>query len=434
MSNAKVKFNLNKRVCTSILERFAHKYSLETVSRSGLKPCAVLELDNQAYIIAERNEKFANILIDYYQQGKKYHIIVPITCYLMLQTLSFTAQVDVDSVISYLNLKDPYAVEVSEEDYSMTDTIRISEIDEDKNLEKEEEYMQRMNAIYESKKEDRAIEKYNAYLTQYSDYCHLDSSKVIDIAKQLTNNYQDSFINTLNVKTIEDYDLYDVIDNPEAASLIFSYFVYRNVIGNEGELAFEISDFGYSKNELITTNEIETIHYENGEQVLTNGLTRSQFTGKICDLLKMDKDYTLAISYAETGLDGSSASRNHNNYGGLTNKNNELMEFPTAYLGLEAQALNLKSYPAKYGVDSLQKLWEVHARGEDWIPNVKRFYNLITSDPSLYFIEEPSTLDYQKVLPNTEYSLAWNSTDLSYSLDNTFTYSNKEDNVMVLKR
>lgn len=65
MNSIKLGFNLNQKVCTSIIERFANQYSLETVSRRGLKPYAILELDNQSYIIAERNEKLANILIDY---------------------------------------------------------------------------------------------------------------------------------------------------------------------------------------------------------------------------------------------------------------------------------------------------------------------------------------------------------------------------------
>lgn len=82
MNNIKFGFNLNQKVCTSIIERFAHQYSLETVARSSLKPYAILELDNQSYIIAERNERLANMLIDYYQKGKQYHLIVPITCYL----------------------------------------------------------------------------------------------------------------------------------------------------------------------------------------------------------------------------------------------------------------------------------------------------------------------------------------------------------------
>lgn len=434
MNSIKLGFNLNQKVCTSIIERFANQYSLETVSRRGLKPYAILELDNQSYIIAERNEKLANILIDYYQKGKQYHLIIPITCYLMIQALSFTTQIDTNAVISYLNLKDPYAIEVSADDNKTTANIY-----EARDLETEEsllEYTQKMNAIYESRREDRTIEAYNTYLAQYSDYFHLDSEKVIDIAKQLTDNYHESFMNTLSEKAMEEYNLYDVIDHPEADSLLFNYFVYRNVIGNEGELAFEISDFGYSKSDLVTTHEIETIDYtEDGEQVLANGFTRSQFTGKICDLLKMDKNYTLAISYSETGVDGSPASRDHNNYGGMKNKDGELMEFPTAYAGLVSQALNLKTYPSRYGVDSLEKLWEVHAeKGEDWLPNVNHFYNLITSDPSSYFIGTSIPSNYQDTLPNAEDSFAWNHDDLSYSVDPTLACNVNEEAAVLMKK
>lgn len=339
-------------------------------------------------------------------------------------------------MISYLNLKDPYAIEVSVDDDKTT--ANIYGIDEIKDLENEKsllEYIQKMNDIYESKREDRKIETYNTRLAQYNDYFHLDSEKVIDIAKQLTDNYHESLMNTLSEKAMEEYNLYDVIDHPEADSLFFNYFVYRNVIGNEGELAFEISDFGYSKSDLVTTHEIETIDYtDDGEQVLTNGFTRSQFTGKICNLIKTDKNYTLAISYAETGLDGSSVSKKHNNYRGLTNKSGELMDFPTAYAGLAVQALNLKTHPNKYGVDSLEKLWEVHARGDDWLQNIIYFHNLIISDPSSYFIETSNLSDYQDTLPNTEDSFAWNQSDLSYQVDPTLACNVNEGAVVLMKK
>jgi len=434
MSNIKVGFNLNQKVCSSIIQHFAEKYSLEAIYKTELKPCAVLELDNETYIIDRKNQKLAQLLIDYYQEGKKYHIIAPITVYLMIQVLSLAMQIDLDLAIAYLNLKDPYVVEVSADDL----LHGVNEYTE--NLE-DEEYLssciETMNAMYEGKKEEIKIEKYDTYLRQYSEYFHLDGDKVVDIAKKLTNHYQDNFAVALSDSAMEDYDLKNVIDNPETGALLFNYFIYRNVNGNDGELAFKISDFGYSKNDLVTTREIETIDYdyENGETlVLTNGLTRSQFTGKICDLLGMDKAYTLAISYAETGVNGSPASRNHNNYGGQKNKEGELMGFPRAEAGLIAQALNLKTYPSKYGVNSLEKLWEVYAeKGEDWLPNVKQYHRIISSDPSSYFIENPNIFNYQESMFDEE-SLAWNQSDLSYHTDNTFSYNVKEDTAVLMKK
>lgn len=430
MNNIKIGSNLNKKVCASILERFARTYSLQTVSGDVSGSYSILEMGNQSYIIAERNEKLASILINYYQQGKKYHLIIPITTYFILQTISLTSQVDADDIIRHLHLKDPFAVEVSIDDYNMVDNMSIQE-----NEEQLMEYTQIMNDRFGSRKNDIEIDHYNTYLTQYSNYYHLDSEKVIDIAKQLTNNYQNSFGDILSESAMEDYDLYHVIDNPEAASLLFNYFVYRNVIGNEGELAFDISDFGYSKRDLVTTTRIETVDYEKGDEtILANGLTRSQLTGKICDLLQMDKYYTLAISYSEAGPNGSPASRNYNNYGGLKNKKGELMKFPSPAAGIAAQALNLKTYPNKHEVDSLEKLWEVYAeKGEDWLPNVKRFYNMITKNPSDYFLETISTVDYQKAPLDIDDSHALDSTDLSYNVDPTFTYNIESQAVKVLK-
>lgn len=440
MHNLKIQFNLNKKVCTSILEHFAYTFSLEMISASKLRPYVVLEVDNETYIIARKYKKLANNLIDYYEQGKKYHLIIPATIYLALQTFSLTSQVDANWLISFLHLKDPYAIEVSKDDYTPIDVQGTKKVNA-KFVEVNDpilDYTESMGAIYESKIRDMKIEKYNLFLTQYSNYFHLDSNKVIDMAKQLTNNYQESFSNVLSEKTMEEYDLYNVIDNPETASLLFSYFVYRNIIGNEGELVFKISDFGYSKNEIISTTEIETVDYDyqNGEElVLENGLTRSQFTGKICDLLKMDKYYTLAISYSETGVDGCPVSRNYNNYGGMKNKNGEPMKFPTAYAGLASQALNLKTYPVRYNVDSLEKLWQVYAeKGEDWLRNVNHFYNLISSNPSLYFIDTSNLIDYQNTFSNTEDSLAWDQSDLSYTPDHTITYNIGEESAILIKK
>ena len=110
------------------------------------------------------------------------------------------------------------------------------------------------------------------------------------------------------------------------------------------------------------------------------------------------------------------------------------MEFPTPFAGLAAQALNLKTYPNKHGVDSLEKLWETYAeRGEDWLPNVKRFYRMITNNPSSYFLEPISTADYQSASLDIEDCFAFDSNDLSYNTDSTFTYNIESQDVKVLK-
>ncbi len=433
MENKKEKINIDKKFCTFILQHLAKKYYLEIVLKRKSRPQTIIEMDNQSYIIDKKYEKLAKSLIHYYKNRKLYHIVIPAASYLMIQSMFLTPQVDFNPVEISLDAEEEMSIEENKKEKKIADTIDINEIAEkNKKEETSLEYAQKMNDLYEGKKEEIMLDKYNIYLEQYSNYFDLDSKKVISMAQQLTNYYDSSFTKTLTDYALNTYNIEDEINNPEAASILFVYFVYRDInnIPRQKEISFNIADFGYTKEDLITTDEIETIDFEE-EDNLDFYKKRRQYIGKIADLLNMDKSLTLAISYAEAGFDGneSDALKNGNNYGGMKYKSGDLMKFPKPNAGMIAHDINAKKYTKK----TLEKTWEKYAeKGENWLNNVQYFYKLINDNYEDFFPETPNTIYYKSTFHYAKDNVDGNQYEqisISYKT-NTITSKNIETNLI----
>ena len=215
-------------------------------------------------------------------------------------------------------------------------------------------------------------ETIDGYLKEYSSYYSLDGDKVVEFARNVTDNYSISF-NDVNGQIS--------LDNKEGQCMMFVYYLSRD------KLLKPLSEYGLSKDYF----KVSSAHSTMGkDQILSSGLTFSQFLGKVCDNLGMDKNYLLAISYLETGKNTSGLALRSNNFGGLRGSG-EYFSYPSPEVGIIAFVLNLKGYE-KYNLSSLSELSGIYTHGNKynpsstWISNVNRYYNEITSNPANYFI------------------------------------------------
>lgn len=202
---------------------------------------------------------------------------------------------------------------------------------------------------------------YTSYLQEYSGYFHLDSDKVVEIAKMTTNNYEDftSIIDNSN------YDL----SNPEAACMLFVYHLNRD------KLSLSLEDLGTSKDELLKTNEIEiTPHDDLNELYLSNGEKYTYFYGKMCDFFGIEEDskiLALAASFIEISEHGSYSSNNRNNVRGLVGSSGNLMTFSTLEAGIISACGNYESGYKHYNMDSLLEMACYHISGKKELPKIE---------------------------------------------------------------
>lgn len=131
--------------------------------------------------------------------------------------------------------------------------------------------------------EEVKINENESYLKEYSTYFNLDSGKVIEIAKTLTNNFENDVIISIGNKKVTS-------SNPETMAMFLVWDLYKNS-----------SDYQLTREELTISDEIAHLQYnEEGKIILRNGLTFSEFMGKVSDSIEGDKCFDVAVSDAET--------------------------------------------------------------------------------------------------------------------------------------
>lgn len=221
-------------------------------------------------------------------------------------------------------------------------------------------------------KKDNTSSEYDKYLKEYAGYYNLDSEKVVEFARNVTEDYK--------------LDLNDLMtrkysDTIEGKSMLFVYYLSKDKLVNP------LKNYGLSKSYFTVSSKIRTL---GKDLMLDSGLTYSQFLGKVSDNLNVDKYYLLAISYLETGRVTSSLALRKNNFGGLRGSG-EYYTYPSPEMGIIAFCLNLKGYE-KYNFSNIYELSGVYTHGNKnnpsstWVSSVRKYYNEISSNPEKYFI------------------------------------------------
>lgn len=258
-------------------------------------------------------------------------------------------------------------------------------------------------------------QEFEHYMKEYSFYFNYNPEYLIDVFKKATDNYS-------NIDLVLDADKYD-LTNPETIAIIFVYYFYRDP---QKYLNIDITDYGYnSKSDFVTTNEIYIIEpnwmhnhiedktVEKEDITLRNGLTYSEYVGRMCDLIGIPEEYkayVLGVSYAERGKFGSENSIYLNNMGGLRGENG-YFEYPCPEAGIIAFVANIRRYEWAFNIDSMLDFGNTYDGDEfvdQWVSNVTNFQKEITESYPDFFLTPEEEIVY---LANVQTLIFNNETD-----------------------
>ena len=174
----------------------------------------------------------------------------------------------------------------------------------------------------------------------YAQKFKLNVDKTLEIAHNLTNNYQDEEFNQNFIIATDQYkSKIKPFNSFEAGIVFFVRDLYRYP-----------QRYGATIEEIRTSEEIDASRTIKDNIIYLDGLTFYQYLGKISDLYGIDKELGLAISYQETGILTSKLFVNSNNMGGQKGSNG-WMRFPTLEAGIISFVLSLKNIIESYEVD-----------------------------------------------------------------------------------
>lgn len=267
------------------------------------------------------------------------------------------------------------------------------ETEEERNIRLKAKQEQQQREINDESKRYQEYLKsfYEPLLKTYSKYYHLDGTKVVTIARKLTKDYTIDIRKFINTKEYNANYL-------EARAMMFVSQL------SENKLAIPIQSLGYSPSSLSTSNKIETIK---PNLILSNGQSYSEFLGKVCDLVGVEKIPALAISFHETGWVKSYLATHNNNFGGLMG-----MSFSTPEEGIIAYVRTLKSYEKvglKLGRTSLTDFSCYYVNGNfstpdySWVGSVAWFISDITKNKNTYFPKSKKAMEgISYMMPSVE--------------------------------
>jgi len=178
----------------------------------------------------------------------------------------------------------------------------------------------------------------------YAEKYHLDSKKALDIAQNITNNFQSElFVKNHIIGPESIMESEGSFKNEEAGIVYFVRDLFRRP-----------QTYGVTEAEITNNIEVEREKkYENGTIILQSGLTYEQFLGHICDMYDMDKNVVLAISYLESGYLKSFLATNKNNFGGQRS-GGVWLEYPTPEAGIIGHVMTIRAILNSYEIDLTQ--------------------------------------------------------------------------------
>ena len=233
------------------------------------------------------------------------------------------------------------------------------------NLLQDNEIVKRYSAYMEERQKEKTI-------AFYADLFHLDTTKAVEIAKKLTNDFtNENFLKTNVIGNDKIINKLGSFKSFEAGAVYYARDLYRNP-----------ERYGTTSKEIIADYSIDTErNVVNKKIIVKNGLTFEQFYGKIADLFGIDKSTGLAMAYLESGRLNSKLAKNKNNIGGMRSGKG-WMSFPTLEAGAIAHILTIRSISNRHGfditdTDGIYKFSGVYVNGSTSKPSEKWTHDVL---------------------------------------------------------
>lgn len=245
---------------------------------------------------------------------------------------------------------------------------------EEEKIKKEqaEKEKQMLKEKIEAKNNEKIIDCEN-YLQEYCSYFNLNSEKVVSLARSLTNNFANDVIISVGNKEL-------ISDSNETLAMFLVWDLYMNS-----------SDYSLTREELTVSNEISHLKYdEEGNIILRNGLTFSQFMGKVSDSIEGDKCFALAVSNFESKKQSSAQSIEKNNFAGWRH-DEEYLTFRSPEAGIIYHCIMLEKKCNSWDYANLYEFSGIYTQKDKtkpnytWVENVLEFQNIILANEDEYF-------------------------------------------------
>lgn len=215
----------------------------------------------------------------------------------------------------------------------------------------------------------------------YATKFKLNVAKVVEIARSLTNNYEDElYKQTFIIATSNIRSSFGPYTNAESGAVEFVRELYRYP-----------EKFGYSIPEIRASEEVSNSrrYNESGHILLDNGLTFEQFLAKMCEIYNVDKTLALAIVYEESGRMTSGLFSISNNIGGQRGYAGWL-QYPTLEAGVIGFVVSLNNMGERYQIDvstpsSAYALSSIYVSGhvgspsDSWTGKINNYINIINN-------------------------------------------------------
>lgn len=149
--------------------------------------------------------------------------------------------------------------------------------------------------------------EYELAIEEYSLYFNLDSEKVFEFTKNLTNDLSEPLTITIGGKPY-------TATNAESTAMFISYDIWKDIYNTRQSK----KKYNLKKEDYVVSEEITHLEYnDKGEIIMRNGLTFNQLLGKASYALGDTPSLGLAISNHESNYRRSPQARNQNNYFGM---------------------------------------------------------------------------------------------------------------------
>ncbi len=255
--------------------------------------------------------------------------------------------------------------------------------------------------------------EYELAIAEYSLYFNLDSEKVFELTKELTNDFSEPLTITIGGKPY-------TATNAESTAIFITYDVWKDIYNT----ASHKKKYNLKKEDYIVNEEVVHVNYdEKGNIIMRNGLTFNQLLSKASAALGRSPALALAISDHESNHRHSPQSQIQNNFYGMKGsgipgvRDNGHITLPSPEAGALYGEFNIVRIENENNYNGLYEFSGVYVWGTKTKPS-PNWYSDVSNQAAIYAANE----EYYFGIPEekekeNEVQLALTKKEYNYQVD-----------------